>query len=389
MSRVKRILILILVGALLLLLSTSIIGQDISARAIVLGVGIDWDEENQQYIATTEIVSPGGGSDQQVGTFSKIIEGKGVTVAYALNDIYAQTGRRTSLGQCQILLLGESLYKNTDLRQTLPYFIRSETFKDSASLCCTVGEANALMKTQLPFAGSISFTLVELLKDAGQLVAVPAITLNRFVQSQLILSRSGAINLIEYKKSSDQQQDQSNSHPQGTYKCGNVAVFRDNRYVTSLDENDSLAYTLIGTDCIGQLFPVTNQTDNPLEPPKICTVLTNKSIDLAVNDDNGQKQVTVVLKTKVHSLLNGYQGEEGIFHPKWTGNLTDDMLQQTKSQIISLLDGFFQKQNEYDFDIVNIHKVFEMKYGTQWGEQFGELPFEQFTVSYDIKVEET
>lgn len=389
MTRIKRIIIFLAVGLLFVFLSSNIIGQDISSRAIILGIGIDYDSETKEYIATTEIISPGGGSDQQVGTFSKIVEGRGDTIASALNDIYAQTGRKTSLGQCQILLLGESMYKQVDLNQCLPYFILSEAFKDSSSLCCTVGEANALMKTRLPFSDSISLTLVELLKDAGKLVAVPSTFLSKFMQSQLSITHAGVLNIIEYVENTDQASEQSdNSHPQGTYRCGNVAVFKNNQYVVSLDSEQSLAYTILATDCVGQLFAVQDDREEDFYPDKVCTVLTQKNVDYKVTQDNSQLSVVVEVDTKVHNLLNGYQGKETPTHPRWTATLSPDMIEQTKTQIVDLLDKFFAVQKQYNFDVVNIYKVYELKYGKEWKELSNQVSFDEFQLSYQVSVGE-
>lgn len=391
MSRWKRILILLGCGALLIFLSLSYSGQDISARAIVLGVGVDWDSETQQYIITAEIVSPGGGSDQQVGTFSKLVEGRGDTMAHALSDIYAQTGRKSSLGQCQILLLGESMYKNTNMLQSLSYFSMSEAFKDSSSVCCTVGEANALMNTQLPLSGSISFTLVELLKDAGKLVAIPSTTLNKFTQSQMVLTRSGVLSVIEYVESKDVQKSdnsQDSEKPQGTYKCNTVAVFKDNKYVTTLDDTQSLAYTLLATDCIGQIYTVKDDRNNGYNPELVSAVVTDKSTDIALEKDGDKLKVTFTVDTEVHGLANGYHGKEGIFFPKWTESMTDSMLSQIKQSMTEQLNYYFEAQKQYDFDVVNIYKAYEIKYGSMKAPVEEKLPMDNIEVNVKVEVTE-
>lgn len=391
MNRGKKILILLGCGALLIFLSLSFSGQDISARAIVLGLGVDWDEQTKQYLITAEIVSPGGGSDQQVGTFSKLVDGRGDTMSHALSDIYAQTGRKSSLGQCQILLLGESMYKYTDLLQCLSYFSLSEAFKDSSSVCCTVGEANALMNTQLPLSGSISMTLVELLKDAGKLVAVPSTTLNKFMQSQMVLTRSGVLSVIEYVENKDIQQSDNagdSQKPQGTYKCNTVAVFKDNRFVTALDDTQSLAYTLLATDCIGQIYTVKDDHDNEYNPQLISAVVTDNSCDISVEQQGDKLNVTFTIDAEVHSLANGYHGKEGIFFPKWTETMTDGMLQQVKDSIFAQIEEYFKAQKQYNFDIVNIYKAYEIKYGASDQPIQQHLPMENIVIDVKVNVTE-
>ena len=150
MASLKRIAIFILIAAAVIILSVNYKGNDVLKRGIVLGLGVDGCADGVR--VTAEMISPGNGGEQ-VGTFTKTVSANGATVAEALQAIAEKSGKETSLGQCVVLVLGEEFVKN-DFTSVTEYFMRSDSFKGSAVVCCCKGTAEQLLNSGATASGA-------------------------------------------------------------------------------------------------------------------------------------------------------------------------------------------------------------------------------------------
>ena len=216
---------------LLLVVALSFSGQDISSREIIVGVAVDYDNASKQYQICAEVVSPGGGQNQQTGTFSKFITGEGSTMEQAFTNMYSQTGMTPSLGQCQILALGKSLYTSVNLKNVLAYFVTYDSFKDNSNVCCIDGEAKQLIETQMPLSKSLSLTLAQLFADKGETVGTISHTVNDFVKKQMEQKMCACANLVRFIAQPQPIDEQNTVENQGSYDCQQQVVFKDFNYV--------------------------------------------------------------------------------------------------------------------------------------------------------------
>ncbi len=380
MKSVKSLAVLIAVGAVLIFLSASFTANDIASRGIVLGLGVDYSDE--QYTVTAEIVAPGGDQDQQVGTFSKIIQATGDTVPSALANMYAQTGRQISLGQCQILIMGEGLYSSDMVSDVLPYFTMSDEYKDSSSLCAVEGEASSIMLTQLPLSKSISMTLVELLKQSSIYASVPNITLSRFAQSGMSLSHNSMCPLVQYVP---QPEEGDTANAEGIYDCFAMVLFRDFDYIGSVGRYDSVGYTLLDSRIIGQVYSLYSDSDATMTSSRVSVYVTDKQVDIVVDDDNS---IDIEIDVSVQEMSDTDIDNGGALHPQLSSRLTEGMLDNIKGQIEAQAESFMQLQRDMGVDIVGLFKALELKYGSSWVEDNYTMPIADMDIAIVVKVVE-
>ena len=81
--------------------------SELADRAVVLGIGIDYQEE--VFEVTAEVISPGQSTEGGSQVQSKLLVGRGETVPLAIQDIYQTSGKNPSLGQTGFILLGEGM----------------------------------------------------------------------------------------------------------------------------------------------------------------------------------------------------------------------------------------------------------------------------------------
>ena len=372
MNNLKRIGILLAIFTVLILFSVGYKGNDIQARAIVLGVGIDLQPNGDLYV-TAEIVSPGNGGEE-VGTFTKTVSAAGKTVAEALKEIAVKSGKETSLGQMVLIVLGED-YIKTDFTDTADYFIRSDSCKESAIICCCEGRAEKLLNSGDAVAQSVSLSLADKLKGLAKEVAIPASDLLSYVRSQMELFHTGFLNYVTFEES----QNTGSTNPeqkQGFFVADRVAVFRQNNIVGILDAQETKGFAILYDDVSGNVFPVKDDE-------KYFTLRANsKSVDAKQKDG----VVTMSVEMKVKLSRTDSFGAGGLFTAKTESEIPQEMLKQVKEQSLALAMLFLNKQVEWEFDLVNIHEIFRQKYGST--KEITTLPMKEIPVKLSISVKE-
>ena len=352
--------------ALLFVVSLSFSGQDISSREIIVGVAVDYDQEHKLYQVGAEVVSPGGGQNQQTGTFSKFLEGKGSTMEQAFTNMYAQTGMTPSLGQCQILALGKSLYTSVNLKNVLAYFITYDSFKDNSNVCCIDGDAKQLIETQMPLSKSLSLTLTQLFADKGETVGTISHTVNDFVKKQMEQTRCACANLISFIPQDQPIVEQNVTENQGSYDCQRQGVFKDFAYVTTLNAQQSTGYTLLNKGSLGQIFIVSNSDASGYQPTITTVGIADKKVDGVCKHVDGKYCYDVSVDVLVRSVRTGQISKGGLLFPKSQPLLNEQILQQAKQQITEDVNAFLDMQNKCNVDVIGCYQSFYAKYKDKW-----------------------
>lgn len=98
MYNIKRVFIFVALITAVVVISASFVGESVTDRAIIIGIGIDGSAEGVR--VTAEVISPSTG--EQVGAFSKVVSANGKTVATAIQRIAEITGKEASLKMSEI-----------------------------------------------------------------------------------------------------------------------------------------------------------------------------------------------------------------------------------------------------------------------------------------------
>lgn len=116
---------------------------DIQKTAIVLAVGID--RETEEFNVTFQIASPKKSSETS-SSEGQIVSAKGKTVAEAVSTINYQTGWYPKFIYCNIIILGEKTCE-TNIFESLDFFLRSESLQDSTIVACCQDTANKALSS--------------------------------------------------------------------------------------------------------------------------------------------------------------------------------------------------------------------------------------------------
>lgn len=362
----KRYFWYVVFVVVVVVVALSFSGQDISSREIIVGVGIDYDVEKNKYLVCAEVISPGGGSNQQTGTFSKFITGQGQTMEQAFTNMYAQTGMTPSLGQCQVLALGESLYKNVSLKNVLSYFVTYDSFKDNSNVCCIDGNAKDIVETQMPLSKSLSLTLTQLFADKNETVGTISHTVNDFVKKQMDEKCCACANLVSFVYQPQPVKEEGSVTNQGVYDCQRQVIFKDFTYVTTLNKQQSDGYTLLKKGSLGQVFVVQNDDADSYQSAVTTVGIADKSVEATCQMEKDIYTYSVTIDMLVRSVRTGQISKGGLLFPKTHPQLNSQVLEQAQQQAQDDVMQFFKAQQQYDFDVIGCSKAFHKKYKKHW-----------------------
>lgn len=374
MNGLKRVGILLAIAVLVIVLGESFAPGEIQSRAIVLGLGVDVCADDPSKLRlTAEVVSPGNGSEQ-VGVFSKTVTSDGKSLGEAVTALAEKTGKEPSLGQCGVLLIGSGLYTTRDFSDVMEFFVHSDSFNENAVPCCT-DNAEALMNNSAALGQSVSITIVEALREQAKKIALPTNSLLRYARSQAELSQTGYLNFVEFTPS-ENSDEQSEGKEQGYFLYNRIAIFRSNRYVCTMTEEETRGFAALTAKVVGDTFSVTHDGKN-------YALRTNgKQVNTEYSD--GVLCVDVRLQVKLARADSADIGGQFTEH----GNhiVSDDMIVQAEQQLRSAVRAFLSMQQRENVDIAEFHEVFRRRYGTT--EKVCNMPMSDITVEVKIKIVE-
>lgn len=364
MRSLKRVGIIIVVGVLLILLANSFVVISITDRAIILGIGVDYFDENYQIIC--EVIAPNGTQDTSSTKISQMVEGKGKTISLAVYDIYQRTGKLPSLGQCSVILLGKSLYGEHSLEQCLAYFSFSDAFKDGTIVACAEGEAREVFKSTTPLDNSVSFALQTVIQSSHDNTAIPQNNLSNFVAKQLKVAKSSFLNLVKVDYTDAPKSDKSSTEPLAIFDASGIAVFKNNRYVDTLSKDAKQGFTLAIAPKAFDTFVVEDNEGKSVLPDRVGVGITTKKISTEVTLENGKASLEIKINATLRRMKTDTTGNVVDYLPVSKSEITDYMAEQVKEQMTQKITKALEQSRELDCDFLLIANSFYNKYSTEW-----------------------
>ena len=212
---------------------------NVQKTAIVTAIAIDKEEDG--FSLTALIASPasqgndGSATTGQTADGYATVQGRGKTVAEALEKINAKTGWYPKLVFCRVLLLGETLCQG-NVFDALDYFLRNDYAADDPLLAASDGKAGELLQAKPPLKTAVSEAIEKVLSDQPKRVgAVLTTTLRPFAISYFSAGNSGMMPLISKETREDGD----------IFTASKTALFQNGRRIGALDEQGTFALSCI------------------------------------------------------------------------------------------------------------------------------------------------
>lgn len=351
MNNIKRFAVALAIIAAFALVYAGFQGSDILDRAIVLGIGID-AEPGGEVTVTAEIVTPGNGSEE-VGTYSKTVSAKGKSVVDALNSVSRYCGKEASLGQCSVVVFGRDYAQSADLPSCLKFLIRSESLKETCSVCMANGRAETVLNSSDAIGKSVSLSLaVKMLLQVKE-NGVPSGNLLRFCRSQAEGDGSGFLNVVT-RIPTVNADDGTKAATEAVFGVSGIAVFKNELYLQDLTDVEAQGMAVLFKGVTGQLYVVEQ------DGYKMTLQVSKKDVS-AVFDG---KKILLKVKLVTRPLEADMKNQENDLAAKTKSIIKSESLRQVERQTVMLLNAFFQAQEENNFDLSGFHEAVRQKVGS-------------------------
>lgn len=312
---------------------------DIEKTAIIVALGVDY--ENDEYQITAQIAVPQAG-DYAAGNTDAVITSSGKTVYEGIEKIAQQSGWYPELSFCNLILFGKGAHENAV--GLAEYFLTSSKFQNSAVLAACEQSASEVLKSTTPLDFVSSFALQKiLLRNVNRANSVMLTDVKSFCADNYSVSRFCYLPLIKLIETEDKQKDDGNNQGnQGENSGGNAensgdksAVLLDKKLTSSgsgsagggsaagknnqssekkrcvfdarsslLYSNGKIAASLNGeqTLCYNLLFKQVHETFISLngekngESDRIYVAVVNNSSSVTLRVKNGVPVLDIILK---------------------------------------------------------------------------------------------
>ena len=341
--------------------------------AIVTAIAIDKEEDG--FSLAVQIANPskeqgsGGGEKEGGGTQNgnsqyPCVEGKGKTVAQALDEAEKSTGWLIKLVFCKLIILGES-FTEKDAFDALDYFLLDEYMNDDCLLAAVDGKAAELLKAKTQLGASSALAIEKVLsptaKSAG--VSLPC-NLKDFAVGYFGASRSGVLPLLEQEEN--------------FFKAEKTALFKDGKRIGVLNAEETFALSVV---------------KNPLRLASYTTQVDGVDCTLTVRKTNNKRKFSIKENTPVLEVeLALYAGVKDnaksrpIEDLKDLGNLPSGALAVASQSLASQIERLHQKCKTLGFDAFEAIGMLQ-KHENDYFEEFKETLPERLELDLSVRFE--
>ena len=371
-SRFLKAAAALLVCAVLLWLAGSYVESPLTDRAVVLGLGIDYDGE---YTVTAEVVAPGGDNEGGGSGQSKVLTGKGETLPLAIHDIYGTTGKNPSLGQTGIVLLGQGM-KDVNLSHALGFFVFSDAFKDGVTLAWCDGDAKDVFSTATPVDSMVSFGLQTIIQKSGKKTGVSANFMQNFIEDMTEPSGASYVTNVRFIKEEGENGGQKNGQrkEEGSYDCSAVSVFKNGSFVATLDDDQSRGFAMIFDEGAFDNFAVKGAETLLGGKDTVSVGIASKKVEKTYKMENGAPSVTYDVKVRLGRIKTDVSGNVVDFLPKTDDMIDDYIKNNVKEQISALIEAAVSASVSLDCDFMRVADGMYKALGGEWTEYMKSHP---------------
>lgn len=391
---IKKISIILLVAILALWFVGSYNETTLTDRAIVLGIGID--KIDTLYKISAEVIvptSPGAGTPAS----GKVIECYGTTVGKAIEDLFGRTGRVPSLGQCSVLLIGESVYKNENLSEVLAYFYLSDAFADNTLICISAGDAGEIFNKQTTLDNYVSIALESISHSRNEQMGLVSNVMQGFVSSLFDKSAGSYLSMVEFVSDNDAaaKNDENSKKASGYFETNKIAVFNSGKYVSKLSDSAYKGLALIKDSQTYVSFVVKNDYEGFDKYESIDTlsslatlgmVSKSVSIDYSLKDNEVYAQINLKIELKkVKTDSNGTVLE--LVHKK-KPEVSDRMRQEVIKEIETCITNLYKESKQLNSDFLLITNDLYKKHYKDYNEfiESGNSVIDNINLVFNIEV---
>lgn len=390
LSKGRGILLMLLL-ILLVFAVNSFSSVDIEKTAIIIALGIDYEED--EYIVTGQLSLPAssGGSEapQQAPT---MLSGRGPSPSAAYRQIATLTGWLPTLSFCTVIVIGNEVLERP-VMEVLDFALRVKQLNDSALMCAFDGTARDFFNMKTPLDQISAFSLLKIFaKENSQSAEVSVISLKNFAMNYYRQSNGNFLPYI----TAIPDDNRENTTAQENQKSEIVNFAADRIVVFDRDEKTDIFQQDLSKPFVLLTRPIQSGTLN------LSGVQTDRFFaeNLEVNLESAPAKISTEIEDGRVKCKIDYSVNIRILHLEADGKQIQDLLdaqipQEIKDAVRDSLEegfsAFADRIKELNCDILlleeNIYKSHPKQYREFLAEngQYQVLPNTDFEINVNVQ----
>ncbi|MDK2801874.1 MAG: Ger(x)C family spore germination protein [Oscillospiraceae bacterium] len=382
--------ILLILGTLLMLSSLTgcLKTINLSDRAIVQAIGIDYDED--KYKLSIQIFSPeGSGGQTAIDTSkqnSKVITTEGKTIGEAMSKADLKQGKKIFYGHNRLIILGESSAKK-GLENVISFFNTDAQSKSDVGMLVVKGDANEILNAKITQGILPAETIEKIVRnaeDTGQSFQVRFYDVAKNYKST---TNSVSIPVIKLEDAEDnsgekkEEESASSEKSEGDSKVismDGISVFLDGRLKTYIDQENTRAIQILLQKFKSSV--VVSESDSI---GTSSVEIFKSQIKINPRIKNGDMSVDIIVKTDgiVKEIVVPEDREVPVFEYK---DIEDSLEDVIKDEIDNVL---YLTLKENNIDIFNFMDRIKQKYPSYWKDNRDDIGNIISNLGYNVKID--
>jgi spore germination protein KC len=318
--------------------------QELNELAIVMALGVDKVED--EYLVSVQVVVPGEVSSTKGGTGRSpvtLLQAKGETINEAIRKLATVSPRKMYLGHLQIVVIGEPLAEE-GIASLLDFLSRYwETRADFYLMIARDNNAEKILNVQTTIESIPANHIFDMLHTAERrLASASAMTFADLIIDTEREGKEGVLTgiyVLGEQESGSSKQNVESITPSAHTKIDGVAVFKEDKLLGWLTENESRAYNAVVNDIKTSIGTVSCPKGG-----KVSIDISNFNSKLKSMIVNGKPEIEVDIK------ISGNLGD------------VDCNIDISKEKTIKMLEKLYEE--EVEKDIIHTIKVVQDEFGS-------------------------
>lgn len=373
MKTIKKIIFILIILTNCLAFTSCWNYREINELSVINGVAIDVGEKGYKYNITGEILAPklAIGRDK---VKSRFIESQGNTIFKAVRKLIEVDGKKAYWSHAKVMIISKAVAEK-GLISVIDFADRNpEPRSDMHIIIADMSKAKEIFKLYGEDVSVVSFRLQDMLQNEGQISTYKAVDLWKFIDDLNKEGISPVAPIIYLSEIGEKKIPQ----------IGGIAVFKDDKMIGKLNEQESEIFSLLNPKIKGGLLVINNETHGSLVNVSL-KILNGKTIIKPIYV-NGS--ITMKINMIVDVTIGEIEGSEDFISQGKRQVLEKNAENHIEEGVRNLIR---RVQEQYDSDIfgfgnsvkINMPNLWK-KIKNNWDEEFENLKFET-SVSVNIK----
>ena len=353
--------------------------QELNNLSIVTGTSIE--KENDKYKITIQVVNPKKSDDARSSSQPTFItySQAGDTLQEAYRRIVLTSSRRIYGSHINILIISEDIAEK-DIRETIDFIFRNPEIRKEFYVLLSKTPSK-LLELNTPITNISSSNIKDTLTDdAIHLAASKKVTYNQMMNMYLNPNLEIVLPTIEIIGENTKGDDIDNlksTDPKTDYKLTGLAVFKENKILTTLKDEEAITYNIITNNVNNTILKCECEKDK---------YISNKISEISTSTEIDHKTNKLKLKIKGTATISEVLCNYDLTNPKTIKEIEKNINKQITKNTTNIIKKFQNLNTDIfgfkDIYYKNYYKEFN-KIKDKYDETFKNM---QLNITSNIKI---